>query len=129
VPWASKGSGFSLLLDAFVVGMAQSLPVAHVARMIEVSDDRVWRVLHRHVAAARAQEDFSEVRRVGVNETASRRGQRYITLFHDLDARRLLFATPDRTQRTFTAFAEDLSAHGGAARQLTDWCMDLSGAY
>ena len=128
-PWAAKGSGFSMLMEAFAVAMCQALPVAHVARLIGVSDYRIWRVLRRHVETARAQEDFSGVRRVSVDETASRKGQRYITLFHDLDARRLLFATPGRDKTTFRAFARDLQAHGGASTQLTDWCMDLSGAY
>ncbi len=129
VPWAAKGSGFSMLMEAFVVTMAQSLPVAHVARLVGVSDDRIWRVLRRHVDTARAKENFAEVRRVGVDETASRKGQRYLTLFHDLDRRRLLFATPGRDRTTFTQFADDLTAHGGKASQVTDWCMDLSGAY
>ena len=94
-----------------------------------VSDDRIWRVLRRHVDTARAKENFAEVRRVGVDETASRKGQRYLTLFHDLDRRRLLFATPGRDRTTFTQFADGLTAHGGKASQVTDWCMDLSGAY
>jgi transposase len=129
VPWAAAGSGFSMLLEAFVVTLCAALPVAHVARLIGVSDDRIWRVLHRHVAAARAREEFADVRRVGVDETASRRGQRYVTLFHDLDRRRLLFATPGRDRATFARFADDLAQHGATASQLTDWCMDLSGAY
>lgn len=110
VPWASKGSGFSMLMEAFVVTMCASLPVAHVARLVGVSDDRIWRVLRRHVHAARAKEDFAEIRCVGVDEAASRKGQRYVTLFHDLDRRRLLFATPGRDKTTFTRFADDLKA-------------------
>jgi len=129
VPWAAKGSGFSMLMEAFVVTMCASLPVAHVARLVGVSDDRIWRVLRRHDDTARAKENFAEVRRVGVDETASRKGQRYVTLFHDLDRRRLLFATPGRDKTTFTRFTHDLRAHGGKAGQVTDWCMDLSGAY
>ena len=129
VPWAAAGSGFSMLLEAFVVTLCAALPVAHVARLIGVSDDRIWRVLHRHVGEARAKEDFAQVRRVGVDETASRRGQRYVTLFHDLDRRRLLLATPGRDKATFARFADDLAQHGAKAAQLTDWCMDLSGAY
>ena len=129
VPWASKGSGFSMLMEAFVVTMCASLPVAHVARLVGASDDRIWRVLRRRVHSARAKEDFAEVQRVGVDETASRKGQRYVTLFHDLDRRRLLFATPGRDKTTFTRFADDLKAHGGKTGQVTDWCMDLSGAY
>ena len=40
------------------------------------------------------------VKRAGVDETSHRRGQRYATLFHDADAKRLLFATPGRNAAT-----------------------------
>lgn len=129
VPWARAGAGFSLVMEAFVVALCQAMPVAHVARLVGVSDDRIWRVLKHHVDLARAQQDHATVRRIGVDETSTRRGQRYLTLFHDADARRLLFATPGRDAKTFTAFAADLRAHGGDPAQITDLGMDMSKAF
>lgn len=126
VPWARVGSGFSLVMEAFVIALCQAMPVAHVARMVGVSDDRIWRVLKHHVAQARSQEDHRPVRRVGVDETSTRRGHHYLTLFHDADARRLLFATPGRDAKTFAAFATDLRAHSGDPTALTDISMDMS---
>ena len=128
-PWARPGSGFSLLMEAFVIALCKAMPVAHVARLVGVSDDRIWRLLKHHVDQARAREDYSTVKRVGVDETSSRRGQRYITLFHDADDGRLLFATPGRNAATFAAFAADLQAHGGDAGTLTDLSMDMSRAF
>ncbi|MFT4246682.1 MAG: ISL3 family transposase [Pseudomonas sp.] len=69
------------------------------------------------------------MRRLGVDETSTRRGQRYVTLFHDADARRLLFATPGRDAATFAAFTADLYTHGGQAGQITDISMDMSQAF
>ena len=128
-PWARPGSGFSLVMEAFVIALCQAMPVAHVARLVGVSDDRIWRLLRHHVNRAREQEDYSAVGRVGVDETSSRRGQRYVTLFHDADARRLLFATPGRNAATFKAFADDLKAHGGDARAISDVSLDMSKAF
>lgn len=128
-PWARPGSGFSLVMEAFVIALCQAMPVAHVARLVGVSDDRIWRVLRHHVDRARAREDYSAVRRVGVDETSSRRGQRYITLFHDADAGRLLFATPGRDAATFESFVADLKMHGGDANAIGDLSMDLSKAF
>lgn len=128
-PWSRAGSGFSLVMEAFVIALCQAMPVAHVARLVGVSDDRIWRLLRHHVDQARAKENHSAVRRVGVDETSSRRGQRYITLFHDADTRRLLFATPGRSAATFDAFAADLQAHGGQAEHITDLSMDMSAAF
>lgn len=129
VPWARAGSGFSLVMEAFVVALCQAMPVAHVARLVGASDDRIWRVLSYHVKQARAKEVHATVRRVAVDETSTRRGQNYLTLFHDADRRRLLFATPGRNAGTFAHFAADLHAHGGDPAAITDIGMDMSSAF
>jgi transposase len=92
VPWARSGSGFSQLFEAFVIALAKEMPVKAIADLLEIGDDRLWRVLDHYVPAARELEDFSDVTAVVIDETAARRGHNYITLFHDLKAGRLLFA-------------------------------------
>ncbi len=78
---------------------------------------------------ARTEADFSRVVAVGVDEKAARRGHDCITLFADLDPRRLLFATTGRTADAFAEFRRDLEAHGGAAEEVDEICMDMSKAY
>lgn len=129
VPWAHAGSGFTQVLEAFIVALCEEMPVLAVAGLLGVSDDRVWRVLDHAVDAARAQEDYAAVRRVSADERSARKGQRFLTVFCDLDARRVLFATPGRDRHTFAAFAADLAAHGGNARAITDVSLDLGKAY
>lgn len=129
VPWARAGSGFTQVLEAFIVALCEEMPVLAVARLLGVSDDRVWRVLDHAVDTARAQEDYAAVRRISADERSARKGQRFLTLFCDLDARRVLFATPGRDRKTFAAFAADLAAHGGDAHAITDVSLDLGKAY
>ena len=117
------------MLEAFIVALCEEMPVLAVAGLLGVSDDRVWRVLDHAVDAARAQEDYAAVRRVSADERSARKGQRFLTVFCDLDARRVLFATPGRDRHTFAAFAADLAAHGGNARAITDVSLDLGKAY
>jgi transposase len=66
---------------------------------------------------------------VGIDETSLRRGQNYITVVHDLDAKRLLFATEGRDHQTVVDFAADLKAHGGDPGEVRHACMDMSAAY
>jgi hypothetical protein len=74
----------------------------------------VWRVLEGHVTRERAKLDYSDVRRVGMYQTAASRGQDYVSIFMDLDhEHRVLFATGGRDADTVAAFAEDLRTHGG----------------
>ena len=137
VPWAREGSGFTQVLEAFVVALCEQMPVLAVAQLLGVpwglplvvSDDRVWRVLDHYVAQARAREDYAAVRRISADERSARRGHRYVTMFCDADERRLLFATPGKNAATFAAFAEDLATHGGEASAITDVSLDLGLAY
>lgn len=129
VPWARQGSGFTQMLEAFIVALCEQMPVLAVSQLLGVSDDRVWRVLDHHVERARSREDYSTVRRISADERSARRGQRYVTMFCDADERRLLFATPGKDADTFAAFAQDLAAHGGDAQAITDISLDMGLAY
>ena len=129
VPWARPGSGFSQLFEAMIVTLSTHMPANTVARLLGIGDDAVWRILHHYVESARAVEDFSGVTAVGIDETAARRGHDYITLFHDMDARRVLFACPGRDQSTVATFVEDLRTHGGAPEQVEAVSIDMSKAY
>lgn len=129
VPWARKGSGFTLLFEALVMALVREMPVAAVGRIVGEHDTRLWRILHHYVGQARARADFSEVRAVGLDETASRRGHNYITLFADLDGSRLLYATEGRNAEVLGRFRLDLLAHGGEPEQIEELCMDMLPAY
>ena len=129
VPWARPGSGFTAAFEALALTLCLDLPVRQAAELLRCKDKRLWRRIEFYVAQARALEDFAGVRTVGIDETSLRRGQHYITVVHDLDRKRLLFATEGREHRTVVEFAEDLKAHGGDPAQVRHVCMDMSAAY
>ena len=129
VPWARAGSGFTLLFEALVMALVREMPVKAAAALLGEHDTRIWRVIDHYVQSARAQADHSEVRRVGMDETSARRGQDYISLFYDMDKRRLLFGAEGCDHKTVKAFTEDLKAHNGAPENITDACLDMSKAF
>jgi hypothetical protein len=116
-------------MEALVVTLCKAMTVSEVAQLLQVGPMRIWRILDRYVEAARAQEDFRKVQAVGLDETAARRGHRYISLFHDLEERRLLFACEGRKAEVVDAFCEDLEAHGGCAENISDICIDMSASF
>jgi transposase len=129
VPWARSNSGFTQLMEALIVALCRAMTGRQVAQRLGVSDMRLWRVLDFYVERARAQEDLSKVKSVGLDETAARRGHHSISLFHDLEAPRLLFATAGRKAEVVEQFAEDLEAPGGCAENIRDICIDMSASY
>jgi len=129
VPWARAGSGFTLLFEALVMALVREMPVKAAAAILGEHDTRIWRVIDHYIQSVRAQSDYSEVNRVGMDETSARRGQDYISLFFDMDERRLLFGTAGRDHETVKAFTEDLKAHNGVPENITDACLDMSKAF
>ena len=129
VPWAREGSGFTALFEALALALCRELPVSQAAAMLRCADKQLWRRIEHYVDEARALDDMSTVKIVGIDDTSMHRGQSYITVVHDLDAKRLLFATPGRDHQTVVDFAADLKAHGGDPEQVLHVCQDMSAAY
>jgi len=129
VPWARPGSGFTALFEALALSLCRELPVLQAARLLRCSDKQLWRRIAYYIEQARAQDDMKGVRIVGIDETSLRRGQDYITVVHDLEAKRLLFATAGRDHQTVVDFTADLKAHGGDPAAIEHVVQDMSAAY
>jgi transposase len=131
VPWARPGSGFTLLFEALVMVMVmvRAMTVAETGQMVDEWDTRLWRIIHHYVDEARGRADYSDVTRVAFDETAARRGHNYVSLFIDLDCRRVLFATEGKDAATVAAFATDLVAHGANPEAVVEVCIDMSPAF
>jgi transposase len=129
VPWAREGSGFTALFEALALSLCRELPVRQAAALLRCADKPLWRRIEYYVQQARAVDDMSEVRTVGIDETSLRRGQHYITVVHDLAAKRLLFATEGRSHHSVLDFAQDLKAHGGDPAVVHHVCQDMGAAY
>lgn len=129
VPWARPGSGFTLLFEALALSLCQTLPVAQAAAQLRVRSKRLWRRIAHYVGIARRRDEMTGVRVIGIDETSLKKGHNYVTVVHDLEARRLLFMTPGRDHETVAAFKRELVAHGGAADEIKHVCMDMSAAY
>ncbi len=128
-PWARAGSRFTLMFEALALTLAREMPVAACARILGCRQQALWRLVDAYVTMARRLESHEEVRTLGIDETACRRGHNYITLVHDLDRSRLLFATEGRDAGAIDRAGDDLRAHGGAPEAIETVCMDMSAAF
>jgi len=129
VPWARPGSGFTLLFEALAMMLVIHMPVAAAARMLGEHDTKLWRVVHHYVETALAELDLSALKRVSIDETAARRGHNYITLFVDIDQRRVVHIAEGRGADTVSGFADWVDDHNSDASRIKEVCIDMSGAY
>ncbi|MBU4254574.1 MAG: ISL3 family transposase, partial [Acidobacteria bacterium] len=129
VPWARPGSGFTLLFEAIVMALAREMPIRAMSKILREHDTRLWRVLNHYVEEARREADFSSVREVGVDETSSKRGHNYVTLFVDLEKPRTMFVTEGKDASTLIRFKEDFESHKGDVEAIEEICCDMSPAF
>src|ERR1700747_673995 len=105
------------------------MPVDAMANLLAEHDTRLWRVLMYYVEQAHAKSDWSEVRRIAVDETSARRGHRYVTNVLDAENSSLLLMVEGRSAEALGTFAKALGEHGGDASQIAGIAMDMSPAH
>jgi transposase len=128
-PWEGLSNHFTKEFEAFALLLMREMPVSKVAETVGETDTRLWRMLFRQVDAAYKQADFCNVTCVGVDEMNISKGQEYITVFADLVAKRVLFATEGIDHTTWEKFVIALEEHNGHRHAITQASMDMSRAY
>jgi transposase len=128
-PWEGRGKHFTKEFEAFALTLMREMPVKKAGEILGETDQRMWRLLHAHVEAARAQADWSDVVWVGADEMNRKKGHNYVTVFADLVEKRVLFGTEGKDAGVWEAFAEELVAHNGHPKAVTQVAIDMSAAY
>jgi transposase len=109
VPWARHGARHTIAFDETVAWLATRTSKAAVTALMRIA----WRTVGSIVARVWADVEMSTDRldgltRIGIDEIAYKRGQRYLTVVVDHDASRLVWAAPGRDRATVAAFFDEL---------------------
>jgi transposase len=128
-PWEGRSKHFSKEFEAFALTLMREMPVKKAGEILKETDQRLWRMLHAHVEAARARADWSEVIWVGADEMNRKKGHNYVTVFADLAQKRVLFGTEGKDASVWERFAQELQAHNGHPKAITQVAIDMSPAY
>lgn len=130
VPWARPGSGFTLLFEAFAMALIErEMPVNRVAEVLGVNPQRVWTVFKHWIKRARDADDVSSITQLGVDETSSRKGHKYVTLGVDLELSRVVHACEGKGKDTLKNIQQYLESKGVKKEQITQVSIDLSPAF
>ena len=131
VPWAREGSGFTLLFEQAAMTLVREMPVLAVARIVGITDKRLWRIVEHYVSEALRRLDLSDLTAFAFDETASKKGQNYVTVFIDADRKKepVVFATPGKGKATVKEFKAFLEAHSGDPSRIQEAVCDMSPAF
>ena len=128
-PWEGRSKHFSKEFEAFALTLMREMPVKKAGEILGETDQRMWRMVHAHVEAARARADWSEVVWVGADEMNRKKGHNYITVFADLVNKRVLFGTEGKDASVWERFAQELQVRNGHPKAVTQVAIDMSPAF
>jgi transposase len=130
VPWARKGSGFTMLFEAYSMMLIEyEMPVNRVGKTMREYPNRIWTIFDHWVGQAYEKADHSQVEQLGVDETSSRKGHSYITIGVDMDERRVIHATEGKGAATIESIKDYLETKQTPPEQISQVCIDLSPAF
>ena len=129
VPWARPGSGFTMDFEALAIELFSRMPVSSAAQVLGVTDTRLWRLLRGYVSKCREETTYTQPVRVGVDETSARKGHDYVTVFVDLDAKRVLFACQGKDGSALDKFKSFLLERGLAPEKVESFASDMGPAF
>jgi transposase len=114
VPWLDRYQRMTKRLADKIAGLAQVLPIKHVAAWFGVSWDTVKQIDRRALAARLGPVDLSAVRQIAIDEFALHRGQQYATVVVEVSTRRVLWVQRGRDGEALTGFFALLGPEGCA---------------
>jgi transposase len=128
-PWEGRSRGLTQEFEAFALTLMREMPVSKAGEILGETDQKLWRALFAHVDAAWEDLSWENVVWVGADEMNRRKGHNYLTVFVDLQAKRVLLAVEGKDARTWERFAEQLGRHNGHPKAITQVAIDMSPAY
>ena len=130
VPWYRPGTGFTLLFEAMALALIErEMHGNRVAEMLKVNPQRIWTIFNHWIDKAKIGDDVSSITQLGIDETSSKKGHKYVTLGVDLDESHVFFVNEGKGKATLHNLQEHLENKGVEKEQIEQISMDLSPSF
>jgi transposase len=128
-PWEGRSRGLTQEFEAFALTLMREMPVKKAGEILGETDQKLWRALFAHVDAAWTDLSWENVVWVGADEMNRKKGHNYLTVFVDLEAKRVLLAVEGKDAGVWELFAQEMGRHNGHPKAITQVAIDMSPAY
>jgi len=109
VPWAEKGSRFTLLFERLAIAWLKEATPTAVARRLGLTWDEARGIQERAVRRGLARRSHEPVARIGIDEKSFLKHHQYVSIVVDLDEPRVLHVADDRRADSLVPYFQGLS--------------------
>lgn len=121
--WLEPSARHTLRYEKYVARLCSLMPATDVAEMEGLDKSTVYRIDKKWLERREELRPSHPVERMGIDEIAIRKGQRYATVFYDLDRREVIGMVLTRKQRAVSRFFRRWGKD--MCRGVKAVCMDL----
>ena len=130
VPWARKGSGFTLLFEQAILDLLRLCTCkTTTAEFFGIYPQRVQTVYDAYTKDAYEQREAEVAQKIGVDETSTHKGHDYITLFVNLENGNILDIQDGRSSEAVRNYSQELHVLGKTPEQVEEFSLDMSPAF
>jgi transposase len=113
VPWAQPGSSFTLLFEAYAALLVKGgMPMSTAGEYLDIDGRRIWTIINKMVSQALSSQALEPVNHLGVDETSSKKGHQYITVFTDVDRKKVVGIAEGKDIQAFNNALIDMEVRG-----------------
>jgi len=130
VPWAQAGSSFTLLYEYDVLNLIEGgMNNSKVGQRLGIGAKRVFRIVNRHVSQALSLQSLDPVKELSVDETSSKKGHNYLTIFADRERKKVVGVAVGKNYEAFANALIDMEVRGANREEVRSVTMDMSTSY
>lgn len=128
VPWGEKHSRFTIMFERFAIDVILATQTVKGAMsLLDMKWDQAWNIIDRAVRRGKSRKLVKMLPRIGIDEKAFKKGQRYITMLYDLDNSTVEAISEGNDTEAANACFSELSEEQVASVEAI--AMDMSAAY
>jgi transposase len=130
VPWAQPGSSFTLLFEAYAALLVKGgMPMSTAGEYLDIDGRRIWTIINKMVSQALSSQALEPVNHLCVDETSSKKGHQYITVFTDVDRKKVVGIAEEKDIQAFNNALIDMEVRGADRDHISVITMDMSPSF
>lgn len=130
IPWGRINTHFTHKFENSILHKAREMSVVAIARELDETDKTLWNVIKYHIGEMRKNQiDLSDIQDICVDETSSKKGHKYVTVFTDYKSGKVVFVTEGKDMTTFEEFYKELEDKNVSPTKIENISMDMSKSF
>lgn len=109
--------------------LESEMPVKKAAKILNVRDMRVWRIFGYWIRKSFQADKQDDIRVIGIDETSTKKGHKYVTVAVDMLKKRIIYATPGKDSDTIKNLQTHLLSKGCPKENIEQVSIDMSPAF